>query len=41
MNQPSKETMKLLLTLIRPTTEKIIREQKEIQQKEKEKDDSK
>lgn len=33
MNQPTKETMKLLLTLIRPTTDRIIREQE--QQKNK------
>jgi hypothetical protein len=29
MNQPSKETAKLLLTLIRPVTERIMKEQQE------------
>lgn len=32
MNQPSKEAMKLLLLLIRPTTEKI---KQELEQKQK------
>jgi hypothetical protein len=44
MNQPSKETKKLLLRLIRPTTEKILKERNlnlKAREKEEDNDNSK